>query len=209
MAISGLSKDTNKRLIFDAGAFFINYDIENDTLDTAMKKCIGATSGGGGNFEAVPEFRDIEIDGVKGKTKGSTVLDGWDVSMTANVVEFKTDTFRYAFGATDSEEIKIEDFDYTKIRGKNRITHCDYLDNITFMGNITGSSRPIIITVFNVLNEEGLSIDVVDKDNAVAELKFQGSYDPDNVDNPPFAIYYPKLDIDDTCELPKPLPEEK
>ena len=50
--ITGFNKETAKNLIIDAGAVFVNYDIEKDTVETAKEKLIGATSGGN-EFSAV------------------------------------------------------------------------------------------------------------------------------------------------------------
>ena len=83
--ISGVTSNTTKHLQLDAGAFLKNYDVTQDTWATAKgTKLIGATAGGG-SFSAVPTIRRIEVDGVKGATKGFEALDEWVVTMTANV----------------------------------------------------------------------------------------------------------------------------
>jgi len=65
---SGYTEKTAENLLLDAGAFFINFDIEEDDFDSAVAdgKLLGATRGGG-SFSAVPEIRAIEVDGVHGK----------------------------------------------------------------------------------------------------------------------------------------------
>jgi len=65
---SGYTEKTAENLLLDAGAFFIDFDIETDTFETAVAdgKLLGATRGGG-SFEATPEIRSIEVDGVHGK----------------------------------------------------------------------------------------------------------------------------------------------
>ena len=65
---SGYTEKTAENLLLDAGAFFIDFDIEADTFETAVAdgKLLGATRGGG-SFSAVPEIRAIEVDGVHGK----------------------------------------------------------------------------------------------------------------------------------------------
>ena len=190
--ISGFNSETAKNLILDAGAIFVGFDIENDTYETAKAtKLIGATSGGN-TFEAKPEFRNVEVDGVKGKAKSLSFLTSWEVTMSVNLLEFREETFKYGLAAVNSNDLTIGGKDYVSIKARNDITDTDYLDNITFVGTISGSSEPVIIQVYNALNLEGLSVNAVDGDDVVAELVFTGHYDPEDLDNPPFAIFYPK-----------------
>ena len=70
---TGLTANTRKHLQLDAGALYKNYDPATDTPATAAAKLIGATVGGS-TFAAVPEVRQISVDGVKGPTKGFDVF---------------------------------------------------------------------------------------------------------------------------------------
>lgn len=63
---SGFNENTSKNLLLDAGAIYVNYDLEVDTFATAGEKLLGATSGGN-QFNAIPEFRTVEVDGVRGE----------------------------------------------------------------------------------------------------------------------------------------------
>lgn len=191
VAYTGFNEDTTKNLLLDAGAIFVNYDVEVDTFATAKEKLLGATSGGN-KFEAKPEYRQIGVDGVKGKAKGLSILESWEVSLTTNMLEFKEETYKHALAGVKTSEVTSIDGDYTKIEAKNFIEDADYIDNITFVGTLSGSTRPVIIQVYNALNMEGLSIENKDGDDIVAEMKFEGHYDASNLDNPPFAIFYPK-----------------
>lgn len=191
--ITGFNENTAQNLMVDAGAVFVNFDIEKDTLETAKDKLIGATSGGN-EFKAEPEFRDIQIDGVKGKVKGLNLLESWEVTFKTNLLEFKKETFAYALAGAETEEVQVNEHKYTKISGKNQVTVCDYIDNITYVGNISGSDNPVIIQIYNCLNTEGLTVTPKDGDDIVAELTFEGHYSADKLDNPPFAIYYPDFE---------------
>lgn len=189
---SGFTKETAENLLLDAGAIFVNYNIEEDTYDSAVEagKLLGATSGGN-TFEAIPEFRQVEVDGVKGKAKGLSILEFWEVSLTTNMLEFKEDTYKHSLaGVNVTEKVGLEG-SYSEIKAKNFIEEEDYLDNITFVGRVLGKDKPVIIQVYNALNMEGLSIENSDSEDIVAELKFEGHYDAANLDHPPFAIFYP------------------
>lgn len=189
--ISGFTSKTAEHLLLDAGAFFKDYDVAEDTFESAVSagKLLGATRGGG-QFNATPEIRQIEVDGVKGRAKGLEVLDSWEVTLGANVLEVTTDTLKMALAASEVAPDGAEGYD--KVQAKNYLALEDYIDNITWVGTLSGSDKPVIIQVFNVLNMGGLSLQTQTKNEAVTALTFTGHYDAADLDHPPFAIYYPK-----------------
>lgn len=186
---SGYTDKTAENLLLDAGAYFKNFDMEVDTFESAIQegKLLGATSGGG-DFNATPEMRAIEVDGVKGDAKGLQVIDRWVVGITANMKEFSQDTIALSLASANVVDDKVG---YRKITANNYIAVSDYIDNITWVGKLSGSERPVIIQVYNALSSEGLTLATVDNDEAVVALSFKGHYDQATLDTPPFAIYYP------------------
>lgn len=189
--INGITEKTIENLLLDAGAFFKNYDVSTDTFETAKKanKLIGATKGGGA-FKAVPKYSTIEIDGSRGKTKGMQRLEEWDISLSAKVVEVTADTLKDALCAAKVSKADTP-ANYTKVEGKNALELSDYIDNVTWVGTLSGSHEPVIIQIFNAFSEKGLELALEDKKEGVIPLEFVGTYDPADMDNPPFAIYYP------------------
>lgn len=191
---SGYTAKTAENLLLDAGAFFANFNIATDDFDTAVAagKLLGATRGGG-QFTATPEIRSIEVDGLKGAAKGLQVIDSWDVNMTANVLEVTLDGLKKALVA--SEVDTTTNLEYDILKAKNLIELTDYIDNITFVGKKSGTAEPIIIQVYNAINTNGLSLQTQPRGEAVIAMTFKGHYDSNELDNPPFAIYYPKAVI--------------
>ena len=191
--INGITQNTTKHLLLDAGAFFVGYNPATDTFESAKTagKLLGATKGGG-SFKAVPKFRTIDFDGVRGKIKGSEILESWDVSLTANVIETTPITIKRALGiATLDSDSGVEN--YTKITGKQVLELTDYADNITWVGTLSGSEKPVIVQIFNALAQKGLELDMADKSEGIIQLDFKGYYEAEDLDTPPFTIYYPKL----------------
>lgn len=190
---SGFNSNTAEKLLLDAGAFFKNFNVKTDDFDSAVSagKLIGATRGGG-QFEAKPSVRQIQVDGVKGAAKGLQVIDAWDVKMMANVLEIAPASLKLALAASEMDEDTYNEQGYAEIKAKNYIEIEDYIENITYVGKISGKQKPVIIQIYNALNVDGLTLSVKDKDEAVIALNFSGSYDPTKLDNPPFAIFYPK-----------------
>lgn len=189
---SGFTKETAERLLLDAGAFFKNYDVTVDTPETAIAagKLLGATQGGG-EFSAVPDISPIEVDGVHGKAKGLEQLNSWDVYVKATILEVKEDTLKAALCAAESEATEGAPTGYMLIKAKNYIEDEDYIDNITWIGTLSGSNKPVIIVVKNAINTDGLKLTTQDKNQSKIESTFYGHYDQDELDAPPFEIYYP------------------
>lgn len=189
---SGFTANTPKHLQLDAGAFLKNYDVSQDTWETAKAtKLIGATAGGG-SFSAVPTIRRIEVDGVKGAAKGMEALDEWVVTLTANVKEITAESIKLALAAAQSSEASAPS-GYTKIMGKSEIALDDYMDNLTWVGRLSGSNNPVIIVVKNALCTNGLTISFADKSEGLIPVTVTGHYDLESLDTPPFEIYYPSV----------------
>ncbi len=191
--ISGLTAKTTEKLVLDAGAFFKNYKVGTDTFETAVTsgKLLGATKGGG-SFTAVPSFRNIEIDGLRGEAKGTKILETWEIKLGATVVEVTPDTLQTALAVSEKA---TEDGITTHevVKGKMCITDADYIENITWVGNLSGSEEPVIIQVYNALNTKGLELGFEDKSEATIELEFTGHFDMKKANEVPFNIYYPKI----------------
>lgn len=189
---TGFNADTAKNLLLDAGAVYKNFDKE-----TYTGTLIGATQGGN-SFSAAPTMRNIPVDGVKSEhVKGLTVIDAWVVSLTTNLLEVTKDTLTIALGVVEETE---HDQDYDSIRGKNYIGENDYLDNVAFVGKISGSGKPVIIIVENALNHEGLQLAMQDAGEGVLPVTLFGHMASDDLDNPPFEILYPK-GVENTATL--------
>ncbi len=193
---SGFTRTTPEHLLLDAGAFFKNFIYEpggtdNDTYDSAVSagKLIGATKGGG-EFSAVPAVRQIEVDGVKGRAKGLEVIDSWDVYLKATVLEATSESIKAALCAS-TVDIEL-DAEYDIIEGNSSIELEDYVDNVTWIGKLSGSDSPVIIQVYNALNTDGLKLTVQDKAEATIPMTFYGHYSQEELDAPPFKVFYPK-----------------
>lgn len=188
---SGFTTETAKSLLLNAGAYFKNYDVGTDDFDSAVAagKLIGATKGGG-EFSAVPEIRQIEVDGVAGRAKGLETIDSWDIYLKANVLEVKEATIQSGLAASSVDTSTNTDYDI--ITASNNLEVNDYIDNITWVGTLSGSNKPVIIQIFNALNTEGLKFSTTDKAEATISLTFYAHYTQDDLDTPPFKIYYPK-----------------
>lgn len=190
---SGFNDKTAEKLLLDAGAFFKNFVVGTDTFDSAVaaKKLIGATSGGG-TFVAQPTVRRIPIDGVKGAAKGLEVIDEWVTTIMANIKEVSQESIKLALGAATIENGPVG---YKKITAKNHIELDDYVDNIVWVGKLSGTNTPVIIEILNAISLGGITLNMQDKNEGLIPTTFTGHYDDTELDEPPFAIYYPDATV--------------
>lgn len=190
MAYTGFTASTVEKLLLDAGAFFRNYDMTTDTFETAVTggKLLGATRGGG-EFSAVPTMRQMEVDGARGDIAGLNVLDAWEVKMSANLLEVTKQVIADALGVSSIDSTGLE---YDVITGKMTVELTDYIDNITYVGKLSGSAKPVIVQIFNAMNTNGLTLQPQDKNEAVIALEFKGHFKISELDKVPFKVHYPK-----------------
>ena len=190
--ITGLTATTPEKLLLDAGAYFKNFVVGTDTFESAVAagKLIGATNGGG-NFSAVPTTRKIEVDGANENTIGLDRIDGWIVSITANLKEISQSSIAEALGAATVVDGPTG---YKKIVPNADVKIADYIDNITWVGRLSGSLKPVIVVVKKARSREGLTVNTTDKNEAVMPIKFTGHYEFDQ-EEPPFEIYYPDISV--------------
>jgi len=192
---NGYTAKTPDNLQLDAGAFFLNFIVGTDTYSTAKAagKLLGATQGGG-EFKATPEIRNTEIDGVKSRVVGLVSIDGWETYLKATLIEVTKESISKALAVASIKDDFSET--YTEISGKQIILDTDHISNVTWVGHIAGYDNPIIIQVYNALNESGLTLAVSDKAEGKIEVTFFGYNTVEDYSSeeiiPPFKIYYPK-----------------
>lgn len=190
---SGITTNTPKHLQLDAGCFFKNYNPASDTPQSASAKLIGATAGGG-SFSAVPTIRQIEIDGKRGAVKGLETIDDWVVTMTANVKEITADVLKLALATGASSAYTTSaSAPYTKVVASSELADAHYIDNITWIGRLSGTQNPIMIVIKNALATNGLTLTVADKAEGVIPVTLTGHYTISDMETPPFEIYYPTV----------------
>lgn len=187
---SGFTSSTADHLVIDSGAFYKNYD-----LATGVGTLLGATRGGG-EFSAKPTVRAIEVDGVKGRAKGLNAIDAWEVYIKATLLEITPESLAAALstGSVDSDSNE----QYHVITAGNTLQLTDYIDNITWVGRLSGSNNPVVIQIFNALSTDGVTLTTADKSESLLPVNFAAHYDAADLDKVPFAVYYPKLTVDTT-----------
>ena len=186
---------TPDRYLLDAGAIYFNLTFDKATGE-ASGDLMGATNGGN-EFTIEQEMRDIEIDGVRGRSKGGSVIQSENADLTVNLKELTANNIEKAIaGATRDSDSMVG---YDIISSKGRIEMDDYTDNVAFVGRISGNKKPVIFVLDNVISLEGLGITTSDDDEATVPIKFGAHYDADTteLEAAPYRIYWPKEETEE------------
>lgn len=186
---TGFNEATKKNLLLGAGALFKNFTVGVDTYETSKEKIIGATQGGS-TFTAQPSVHNVQIDGILGRAADLDVLDSWEVSLATAFIEASKDVIMLALGASTVDTESNEKYDI--IQGDTEFKPSDYLENVTYIGTLAGDEEPIIIQVYNAINQGGLSIKTEDGTEGTISVTFEARYTSEDNDTAPFKIFYPK-----------------
>lgn len=178
----GLTAETKNRLLLDGGAIYLHYGLPEE-------KILSATNGGN-TFQVEIETRNVEVDGINSQhIKGLTLKVRETATMQVNLLEMSTENFKLAImGQVDT----ATNADYDIITGKSTIDDADYIDNIAFVGRISGSNKPVIIILENVLNLEGIELGVENENDNVLPVTFTAHNTIEAPDESPYEIRYPK-----------------
>lgn len=189
--ITGQTSETKERLLLGAGIFAKGYVPGTDTLDSIKKsnKLLGATTGGG-TFTATKNGHYLQIDGMPENTKGNYILDSWGTTLEIALQETTVETLKFALTAASTDTTTTEG--YTTIIPKNGMEDEDYENSVSFIGRLSGSNDPVVITIFNAIATSDLRLNPQDGKESTIQVTLTGHYDPEAPETPPFKIFYPK-----------------
>lgn len=183
-ATTGFTSLTPSNLLLDSGAIYTNYGTETEKL-------LCATSGGN-EFDISQKTRQVKVDGVKGSAKGLQIVTDTEVTLKANLLEVTSDVLKTVLMANVDTATNP---DYNIITGKTYIADSDYITNIALVATISGSTKPIIIILKNVLNTDGLKLKTEDDKDNVLPVTFTAFIDPATPTLLPYEIHYPKAAV--------------
>lgn len=188
---TGFTNNSTNHFIVDAGAVYLNVEFD-ETTGEFTGDLLGATSGGN-EFVVNQEVREIEVDGLKGRGKGLQAVTFMNPDLTVNLKELSAKNLAtvIAGGTINADEEETNEF-YNVLTSKGKIEDSDYIDSVALVGNVTGSSKPIVIVLYNVLSIEGLEMSFEDDNEVVVPVTFGGHYD--ETQEVPYKIYLPKQD---------------
>jgi len=178
--LHGLTDDTFRSLILDAGAVYFNIDLEALEAATSMDEAIadaienaipiGATRGGA-TFNAGRELREIEADGQLGPTKGLLRRTTVRPTLAVTLLEQTIENLQRQFPGAVVEEAGA----FEKITG-GPITSSTYVDNVALITTYGAEGSFIVLVVENALVLESPDFATEDKDEVATDVTFVGTF---------------------------------
>jgi hypothetical protein len=195
---TGVTKETVKNLVLDAGVVYLDYD------DPDNRKILGACRGGN-TFNVETEWRDMPFDGIGGLVKGARRAISTTVSLTVNLVEINKTLLKMAVPGSDYDPVGVEAVDengvvidgetYYEIKRimEKTIPDFDYSD-IAIVAECSGTKAPVICGIKNAMANSNLELSFADADEGVLSITFTGALDPENISEEPWFIRMPEKD---------------
>jgi len=190
--IKGVRAASFEKLQLNAGAFLKNFDYsaytDADALKTAIRSALASDTyvlgltQGGGTFQATPNIRKIEGDGIRGNLKGATVNDGWDVKLTGTMKEITADNMQLAGMCMD----KAVSGRMTTLTLRNDIADADYIPHLIWVGDT--SRGAVLIDLSNCLNTTGINMTFTDKGEGTLPFEMLAHSDDIDADEAPVTV---------------------
>ena len=185
----GVTQQTAERMLLDAGAIYKNLQYD-DVSGEFTGEALGATSGGN-EFTVEIEQRQPELDGVKSRIKGLSFVNTHEAQWVVNLKELTAENVRRAIGPAD---VNTSDTNFDIITGRSYIEEGDFLENIAYVGRLSGSQKPVVILLKNALSAEGFTMTSEDDNEAVIPITFYAYADFEDAQagKVAYEIYWPK-----------------
>ncbi|MGM9681544.1 MAG: hypothetical protein ACI3XR_08570 [Eubacteriales bacterium] len=176
--IKRLKKEQVEKVQIDEGVIFVDFGVPESEY------MLGPTRGGG-EFSASMTLRDIDFDGRHGRTAGMRTIDEQEAHLAVKTLCCSQKDLLYALPGV---EIVTED-------GKNTIQNpkCGIIETASYQKNITMFAQTLdkkykVITLYNALDEAGISIKAVQKSENEFSLDFYAHYTTDDLDGKLYDI---------------------
>jgi len=182
----GITADTYKKFIIDAGAVYTGF-----TDFTSLGTLLGATKGGS-QFTIEQDVKEMEVDGARGPVVGSRRLTMVKATLVVNFIEHSLANLKKALVGSDSATFEV---DWDKITRELVIEDADFLSDITLIGEVSGETNGLGISLANVIVDSNFELTFADKEEGVVAMTFTAHTTPEllGADNDiePWAILLP------------------
>lgn len=180
---SGITTDTYKKFIIDAGAVFVGFEGFQST-----GTLLGATRSGS-TITIEQEIKEMEADAARGPVKGSRRIVRVNASISINIIAHSTANFLKMLPGSSSQTSQLL---WDAINRAIIIADSDFLPNIALVGETTVDNKPIAIVLKNVINTGNFELNFSDKEEGVCALNFVAHFDPSDMDAEPWEILFPQ-----------------
>lgn len=186
--LHGITENSYRRFVIDSGEVRLGY-VDANTQGVLL----GATRGGS-TFTIETEYRIMEVDGAKGPVKGGRRITKVVAKMEVNFIEITPALINLALpGSTTTEEPSGAPT-HAEIKRALQLAAANYQDSIALLGEVSGSDRPIVCILQNVLADGNFEIAATDNEESVLKIQFTAHFTPEDLDSEPWIVRFP-LDV--------------
>lgn len=167
--------------------------------DYSTAKSMGTTKDGA-KLSIVPEYSDIEVDGVLVKMKGMTVKIGEKATLETTLVENTSENAAMALGGTVASKsslvpsINLSSANFKVVTSRSAVAVSDYITNLALIANRIDdeSNTPMAVIFKNALCTSGFEIETKNKEISAFKTVFECYADlsPDVSASLPYEIIY-------------------
>ena len=122
-------------------------------------------------------------------------VNSHEAQLVVNLKELTAENVKMAIGPAD---IEGGEDGFEKIEGRAYIKDDDYLENIAYIGRLTGSDKPVVIILKNALSAEGFTMSSEDNDEAVIPITFYAyaDFEDAQAERVAYEIHWPNEEGD-------------
>jgi hypothetical protein len=167
-----LTSSQVENIQIDYGIVYLNY---GETGATVL-----APTRGGGEFSVTKNIRDIEFDGMKGKSVGTQVIDEINAQLNVTILNTSMQTLALAMPYATLNGAGTAESPYTITCGNSNmgaIADTNYLTNITMFAKLVGGGYKKI-TLYNAMNESDFGLTAAPKSEGEIALEIYAHWDP-------------------------------
>lgn len=190
---SGYTKTSSENFMINAGTIAINVKWDEQSKSFTGTPLGATTDGTKVNIEQ--KYRKIAVDGTTHMdVQGLWVLDEAHATVGAKLKELTASNMALGLNGTTKESTEYDG--YTEIESKRYLSEGDYIENMAIIGKLTGSDKPIIILLDNVLTTSAFALETKDGDEAAIDYEgtANASFEQLQNDQFPWKILYPTED---------------
>lgn len=158
-----------KKIIIDVPTIYFGTITNPSDLSGLQDNELGMTSGGL-KLSFVPTTHDIEFDNRNGrKIKDMSRVLAWECSAEATGIELSEKMLDFSLLKKSGDNLN----GYNKFVPSNEVTYQD----IVIVGKLHETNKPAVVVMKNCFNENGLSLDTKDSDEAKFNFKAVAHYE--------------------------------
>lgn len=187
---SGYTKTSSENFMINAGTIVINVEWDEESKSFTGTP-LGATSDGT-KVNIEQKYRKITVDGTTHvDVQGLWVLDEAHATVGAKLKELTASNLALGLNGETKESTEYQG--YTEIKSKRYLEEGDYIKNMAVVGKLTGSDKPIIILLDNVLTTSAFALETKDGDEAAIDYEGTANASFEQLQNNdfPWKILYP------------------